>query len=505
MRRGGDRAAAGWQKHAPVASTYYVSTAGASGNAGTIASPWDLGSVLAGSHPQLNAPAAGATVYWRGGTYSGSWTLSSSALSGTNPNGAFDPRGKIHMRAYPGETVVLTDTLTIDSTAGTDIWWWDLEVKNTNASSSDTIGVDCHAARHGFIRVISHDHSGDGFGGWIENPDCFWVQCAGYNNGFTGSTPGVTFGHNYYIENQTGFKRVYGSIGFNAFGYNFHHYASGASFLTGGDFRSCGATAAGRGNPGNSGYNFLLGGGPPLVNLNADSLMAMAPQAASESTTASIGYFSDQTVNTSATITNCFFDGKLLLEWWDSPAVLTFTGNAVGDGLTLDLLGASASLNASSVLNGNVYNYVDAFDPFALGKNQVYSVADTIAAWRTLLGGSQESTSTLTANATMGQKIVVYANPLDAGNGLVLIKNSAGASTVSVDVSSILSNGANYAVYHHHSLNASSVLTGTYAGGTLAFPMNPSMSPPPMLGGSLRSATPVDSRPYAGMFWVKTT
>src|SRR5690348_2798150 len=191
-RRG---AAAGWRaRSAPSVPQFFASSAGSSANPGTQASPWNLASVMSGGpHGELNKPPNGATVYVRGGTYPGSWAPTA-ALCGLNPHGAFDPRGKVHIRGFPGEVVTLTDTLTIDATAGTDVWWWDLTVQNTNVSSANIIGVDAHASRHGFIRVIAHDHSGDGFGGWIENPDCFWYQCASYNNGFTGSTPGVSFG-----------------------------------------------------------------------------------------------------------------------------------------------------------------------------------------------------------------------------------------------------------------------------------------------------------------------
>src|SRR6185437_6604691 len=126
------------------------------------------------------------------------------------------------------------------------------------------------------------------------------------------------------------------------------------------------------------------------------------------------------------------------------------------------------------------------------------------AAWRTLAGAGVDTHSTLTANANIGALVLPWANPLDPGQGVVHIKNPSGASTVAVDVSSILPTGANYSIYHHHSLTASPVLTGTYPGGTLAFPMNPALPPPAMLGGSLRSVTPIDSRPYAGMFWVRS-
>ena len=497
-------AAAGWrQSHAATMPTYYASTTGASGNAGTQASPWDLTSVLGGSHAQLNGPSTGATVYLRGGTYPGSWTVGAN-IKGTNPFGPFDPRGKIHIRAFPGETVVLTDSLSIPlapTPAGTDIWWWDITVQNTNVGASNVIGIDAHAARHGFVRVIVHDQSGDGFGGWVEGPDCFWVQCAAFNNGFTGSDPSSSFGHGYYIENQTGFKRLYGCMAFNQFGYGFHHYASGSSFLNNGDFQYCAGLANGR----KDGYDFIFGGGPPLVGFNCDHPASLSWTAApAEQTPLSIGYTSDQTVNTSGAVTNGFLDGgRVLIEWWDSPGVLNFSNNKVGQGLHVDFLGASANFGAGSAVDNNAYNYTDAFDPFEIERNAVLSTTGTIAGWRTLLGGGFETHSTLTANANIGSLVQVWLNPLDPGHGKVDIKNPSGASTVNVDVSSIVPIGGTYNVFHHHSLNASPVLTGSnYPGGTLAFPMNPALPPPAMLGGTLRSVTPIDARPFAGIFWV---
>lgn len=482
---------------------YYAATNGSAGNSGSIGSPWDLASVINGSHAELNQPVDGAKVFVRGGTYPGSFSVGST-ICGRNPSGPFDPAGKIHIQGYPGEHVILTDTLTIPIGAGTDIWWWDLDINNTNVNSSDIQGCDLHAARHVFIRVIVSNQSGDGFGGWEEAPDCSYVQCFSLYNGFTGTTPGSSFGHGYYIENITGYKRAYGCGAINNFGYNFHHYGSGNAHLNNGDFQRCGACAPSRGNPGNAGYNFLLGGGAPLINLNADRLISMAPTAAAESTCASIGYFSSQAINTSAVVTNCIFDGKLLFEWWDDPALLTFTGNRVGADVIMDLLGATAALAAGTVMDSNAYLYNGAFSPFALGKNQVYTTADTIAAWRTLLGGSREALSTYVPTADIGQQIVVSANPLDPGQGYVAVKNSAGLATVDVDVSGILADGANYKVYHQNDLRITPVLSGTYSGGTLAFPMNPSIAVPTMLGAVLRSTSPLDTRPYSGQFWVRS-
>lgn len=484
--------------------TYYASTGGSSGNNGSVGSPWDLASVINGAHGELNQPVDGALVYVRGGQYNGSFNQGAN-LCGRNPSGPFDPAGKIHIRAFPGEQVVLTNQLVIDINAGTDIWWWDLDISNLTSASSDLMGVDHHAARHVFIRCISHDHSGNGFGSWEEAPDSAFVQCYSQYNGFTGTTPGSSFGHGFYFQNTSGYKRLYGCGADNNFGYNFHFYGSGAAALVNGDFQYCGAVAPSRGIPGNSGFNILLGGGPPLINLKADHLMAMSATAAAESTTASIGYFSEQTVNQSALVTNCLFDGKLLLEWWDSPAVLTFTNNRVGADVVLDLLGAAASLDAATVMDNNAYLYNGAFSPFALGKNQSYTTADTIAAWRTLLGGSREASSTYVASANVGQVAYVWANPLDPGSGFVSIKNSLGLSTVSVDVSLILQPGQAYNVYHQYSLRNNPVLSGTYSGGSLAFPMNPALTQPSMLGGPLRGATPVDVRPFAGMFWVRAS
>jgi len=500
-RRG---AAAGWRaRSAPSVPQFFASSTGSSANPGTQASPWNLASVMSGGpHGELNKPANGATVYVRGGDYGGGWAPTA-ALCGLNPHGAFDPRGKVHIRAFPGEVVTLTDTLTINATAGTDVWWWDLTVQNTNVSSSNVTGIDVHAARHGFIRVIAHDHSANGFGCWIEAPDCFFVQPASFNNGFTGSDPSSSFGHGFYLENQTGFKRVYGGIAFNGFGYGYHHYASGNSFLTGGDFQYCGAMGNGKGT--GDGYDFIFGGGPPLINFNCDHPVSLSPTPAPSGTCLSIGYTSDGTINQSGAVTNGFLDGgRVLIEWWDSPAVLTFTNNLIGQGLHVDFAGASATFGAGSVIDNNTYNYTDTFSPFELERNAVLSTADTIAAWRTLAGSGIDTHSTLTANANIGALVLPWANPLDPGQGVVHIKNPSGASTVAVDVSSILPVGANYSIYHHHSLTASPVLTGTYPGGTLAFPMNPALPPPAMLGGSLRSVTPIDSRPYAGMFWVRS-
>src|SRR5690606_35914105 len=77
---------------------YFVSPSGSSSGSGTKSNPWDLASVLRGSH---SAVSAGDTVWVRGGTYRGEFI---SYLNGAASN-------LIVIRAYPGERATIDGNL----------------------------------------------------------------------------------------------------------------------------------------------------------------------------------------------------------------------------------------------------------------------------------------------------------------------------------------------------------------------------------------------------------
>ena len=79
--------------------------------------------------------------------------------------------------------------------------------------------------------------------------------------------------------------------------------------------------------------------------------------------------------------------------------------------------------------------------------------------------------NTFFSSQPTGVKTFVRASAYEAGRANITVYNWANQSTVSVDVSSILSNGDGYEVRNVQDFFGAPVLTGTYNGGSLVLPM----------------------------------
>lgn len=100
----------------------------------------------------------------------------------------------------------------------------------------------------------------------------------------------------------------------------------------------------------------------------------------------------------------------------------------------------------------------------------------TFAQWQAL-GLDPHGTLGKTVNGRpTGSMVRVYANRYERGRGHVAIFNWDGLDTIDVDPAAVLSVGDVFSVYNcldvtHTLTRARPVLTGTYAGGNVAFPM----------------------------------
>jgi hypothetical protein len=100
----------------------------------------------------------------------------------------------------------------------------------------------------------------------------------------------------------------------------------------------------------------------------------------------------------------------------------------------------------------------------------------TFAQWRALgLDGRSVLEKTVNGRPT-GSMVRVYTNRFEKGRANVAIFNWDGKDVVNVDLSPVLATGDGFRVYNclevPHTLTAATpVLTGTYAGGNVAFPM----------------------------------
>lgn len=148
------------------------------------------------------------------------------------------------------------------------------------------------------------------------------------------------------------------------------------------------------------------------------------------------------------------------------------------------IFGVGGSLKAACV-GGLVIKYTDVCAPPGGG-------------WREHSGF--DAAGSYTRAAPTGHEVFVIPNIYEAGRAHIAIYNWDLDTTVAVDLSSALSNGDSYAIYAVEDLSTP-VLSGTYAGGTVAVPMDGTIVTEAIgLGWA-----PATTRPEFGAFLLTST
>ncbi len=206
---------------APTPSgVWYASPTGSSSGAGTLASPWDLKTALAGGNGKI---LAGHTLYLRGGTYTGLFT---STLTGTSAS-------PIVVRSAPGEWAIIdgapftNDTQVALQVNGGYAWYRDFEVTNSNPNRPEQFpfrpaALNVYGANTKFINLFVHD-GGQGIGFWSPAVNSEIYGSVVYNNG------GEYRDHGIYTQNDSGTKLMSDNIIANNYGYGIHAYGSGTN------------------------------------------------------------------------------------------------------------------------------------------------------------------------------------------------------------------------------------------------------------------------------------
>ena len=439
------------------ASEFFVSPSGSVGGDGSIGNPWDLQTALGGR----TSVGPGDTIWLRGGTYRGTFL---SNLNGT-------PSAPIKVRPYASERAILdggnSNHVNILTVSGSYTWYWGFEitssdpnrVSNQTGSNPTDVGrgggvaVDQTSATGAglkFINLVVHDTAG-GFGLWKEAVDAEVYGCVVYYNGWTGPDRG--HGHGVYGQNLTGTKRVVDNIVFSNFSHGIQVFGSEAAFLD--NITVQGNTFFDNGMPNDYQRNILVGGGS----------IAQNPR---------------------------IIDN-----------VLYYRGNA-GQNLNVgyDPYGVGA---ANPVITGNyIVNGDNQFSPLntnvTMTGNAFYSTVNGAVA--ALYPSNTYSTSRPTT-----PRIFVRPNQYEPGRANITVVNWGGASTVSVDLSSVLAPGAAYEIHDAQNFFAAPVVKGTSDGSPVSLPMTGfsaatllGLSTPPATGPVfnvfvLQSAAPRAARP----------
>lgn len=412
-----------------AAIDFYASPTGTTGTGpwtGTITNPWSLQTAL--SQPVAVRP--GDTIWLRGGTYTGNFT---SYLTGT-------ARAPIVVRQYPGERATLdgnvnpaflnAPVITVPQSGGYT-WFWGFEVTNSNPVRAEPApctycrgnAFDVFAPGTKIINVIMHD-TGQGVGFWTTAVDSEVYGNLIYYAGF--DSPDRGHGHSVYTQNLTGTKNIKDNITFGLYNDQMNAYTEGGT-IDNIVFEGNASFAAGNlSSVAPGGYNFLYG----------------ASGAASTSCTSS----------TKVAQNPVFRDN------------VSFLGTGLNLGYAKGTCNPTATGNYFVSVGGTAMELAAPWGTITISGNTFYGSTS---------GFTQVAYPNNTYLTSRPGDIVIRVRPnaYEANRGNVYVYNWAGASSVNVDLSRVLTAGVAYEVRNAQNFFGAAVATGTYSGAAVSIPL----------------------------------
>jgi len=478
-----------------AATIFYAAPTGSYIGKGTSTDPLDLQSAL-----NLSLIKPGHTLLLIGGEYKGVFTAT---LSGTSEQ-------RITIKPKPGEIVTLNGVRNKGSVltlAGNYLDVRELIIKkepvtrvanvvntqgcpilNEAGETINGVGVLDTGIYNRVANCVIHDVLGDGIDSFSAATGSEYYGNIIYNNGWTDPNRGN--GHAFYSQNSVGTKAFKDNIVFNNYGDGIHIAGSSASHLVG--FTLSGNVSLNR--------RYLVGGGEGVVNLIADREFTynVAPE---------YGY--NTTLNENATVTNGYYYGtNLKFNFFNS---VTFTGNTVigqqtTQGGNIDLVLRDGAARTAQTIDGNTY-YRGRTGVSNVFFETIGSVKNyrTFSDWQSVgYDGHGTSVSNVNINApTLPTKnyVTVRPNAYDAKRAHIIVYNWEGLSAVNVNLSNVLSIGARYEIVNVQNYFGKPIVSGTYAGGTIALSMTDTTMA--QRTGDAAS-TPVSTLGNFGVFLLRT-
>ena len=435
----------------PGPADFFVSPGGSPSGDGSFANPWDLATALSG--PAAVTP--GSTIWLRGGTYTNPADSRGfeSKLTGTAD-------APIVVRQFPGERATVTRTLLV---TGPYTWFWGFEVTNPDPQLPLALhGVNVHGPGTKLINLVVHDATDDGIFIW---PQATGAEVNGsivYNNGRTDNLT-----HGIYCKSATATLLLKDNIVFDNWAFGFHCFANDGPYIQNMDLE---------GNVAFNNYiwgvpwdaDILVGGAYPASGITVNENYTYRSDNAN-TMTADIGSY--VVANQDVVCTNNYFAGGFWrMGAWSSATV---TGNTLYNFTTGGMVWA---LGTTSGQTWSANTFLG--DPTAIAWRHDSADVTTFDNWLGQAGLVDPGTYAGTAPA--GVKIVVRANQYEPGRANIIIYNWAQESTVSVDVSGILTPGDQYVVQNAQDFYGAPIASGTYSGGTLQLPMVSVAAPSPI-------------------------
>ncbi|MFN7920366.1 MAG: malectin domain-containing carbohydrate-binding protein [Bryobacteraceae bacterium] len=427
---------------------WYVAPNGSSAGDGSISKPWDI--VTAFNAPSVVKP--GDTVWLRGGTH-GNGNYINAMLSGT----AAQP---VTIRQYPGERAILNGGMGVYGTYGI---YWGFEIAQLNPwdrwNNAPPQGINSFAVGNKFINMIIHD-TALGVALWRSAPDNEAYGNIIYHNGYQGSDRG--HGHGIYTQNLEGKKVIHDNIIFNQFGFGLHAYGSDAAFVQNYDVQ--GNISFNNGSisvNANAGDNILFAVGSSMANIKVDNNYTYYPTDKNQGQDR-LSWPGGGPHQDVAARGNYFIGGYAAIEVCNWQTIdfrnnVAFSKAGVAGWLCTDQGQSPGTYN----WNNNTYYGVD---NFRWGNTNM-----NFASWKS--STHMDANSVLTPGRPTGVWKFVRPNKYEAGRGHIVIYNWDLASTVAVDLSSVLAAGTAFEIRNVQDYFKGPIVSGTYNGGTVSIPM----------------------------------
>ncbi|MEP7075251.1 MAG: VCBS repeat-containing protein [Acidobacteriota bacterium] len=367
------------------------------------------------------------------------------AASGTIGSAAPHSSGAVVQQAGPNLNI-----------SGSGSVYRDFEVKNSYAIRSEPLttgitqgnGVHVTGTDNSLINLIVHDCLEGIFASSTTSNTLIYGVLV-YNNGNVDSA-GAGHGHGFYLENASGYSRLYDSISLNSFNLGMQGFGQTGPYV-GGDIQ--GSVFAGAGAPlGQYHYNMVYGPANQISPTATVNACHFYHPPGSSSYSVNFGYGAGIT---SGTFTNNYFVGAGTAFEAQTVTNLTFTGNKFYSPVAGDVYTIARS--PGYMWNNNTY--YNTTTQARLAKAGVGNF--TFALWKPIFG--YDATSTAIGSALPDQ-VIVRPNSYQAGRATLIIYAPSGATSINANFSTIgLADGQSYTIKNAFNWYGSDVANGTYS------------------------------------------
>jgi hypothetical protein len=332
----------------------------------------------------------------------------------------------IVFRAGRGERVTIDGTLRAD---GAHLVFWGFEIMQSDPVRFDNYALQARTRRGKFINLVIHDAGSMGVSFWTPAENAELYGCIVYNNGTH-----ENLDHGVYVHNERGEKDITDNVFFNNLAYGIHMYA-GSTNPPQRDVRISGNIAFNNGTIA-AAYrakgNVIVGGQVPMSGMHVTGNVLFYSGGSGENLRMGYGALR----NGGGTVRrNALWGGERALRYESWPTV-TVERNVLG--------GTSGPAVLGPALDGS---------------NTLYAAGATPPV----------------------PTIVVRPNRYERGRAFVAIVNHRRAGTVKVSLAGVLSAGQAFEIHNVQDLFGPPVVSGTFAGDSVAIPMG-GVTPPVPLG-----------------------